>query len=402
MEKAENNKAITVVGLGGAGVKIVSRLTDSPHAGHLKLLAVDTDLNILDNSPLKEEQKFLADNKWRQGKGCGGNVLEGQRSISRERADIEDLISNSSLLIVTGGLGGGTATGGVAVLAGIAKKLQIPSIFIITMPFSLEGHSKRRTAENGVKELLPVADILLYLPNDLLFSSLSGDTAVDQAFKMADNELARTIIGVSEIITHKNLLAASLSDIKEALNKKKSYASIGVGIADSNDGLNRNHIALQRMLDSPLLGGMEKIKEADTVIVSLTGGSDLKIDETKKTLEAFEKFISPECNLIVGANTAENYGDQVQITAIAVKFDAQSVKNDQPQQMNFGVEKIKETPEDKSRLDDLFGGAELEQAELPLQNISRGIFLNTSPINYQGEDLDVPTFQRKGIIIDKG
>ncbi len=400
MEQTENNKVITVVGLGGAGVKIVSRLADSPHAGHLKLLAVDTDSDILNNSPLKAEQKFLGDSKWRQGKGCGGNVLEGQRSISRERASIEDLISDSSLLIVTGGLGGGTATGGVAVLAGIAKKLKIPSIFIITMPFSLEGHSKRRKAENGIKELLPVADILLYLPNDLLFSSLSGDTAVDQAFKMADNELARTIIGVSEIITHKNLLAASLSDIKETLNKKKSFASIGVGIADSNDGLNRNHIALQRMLDSPLLGGIEKIKEADAVIVSLTGGSDLKIDETKKTLEAFEKFVRPECNLIVGANTAEDYGNQVQITTIAIKFDVQSIPSDQPQQMNFGVEKIKETPEDKSKLDDLFG--ELEQAELPLQSISRGIFLNTSPVNYQGEDLDVPTFQRKGIIIDKG
>ena len=190
-------------------------------------------------------------------------------------------------------------------LPGIAKKLNIPSIFIVTMPFSLEGHSKRRTAENGIKELLPVADVLLYLPNDLLFTSLPGDTAVDQAFAMADNELARTIIGVSEIISHSNLLAANLADLKEALNKQKSFASIGVGIANSADGLNRNHIALQRMLDSPLLGGIEKIREADTVIVSLTGGKDLKIDETKKTLEAFEKFISSDCNLIVGANTSE-------------------------------------------------------------------------------------------------
>lgn len=399
-QQKENNKPVRIIGLGGAGVKIVSKLADSPHAAHLKLLAVDTDSNILDNSPLQNEQKFLADNKWRQGMGCGGNVLEGQRSISRERANIEDLISDSSLLIVTGGLGGGTATGGVAAFAGIAKKLKIPSIFIITMPFSLEGHSKRRTAENGIKELLPVADVLLYLPNDLLFTSLPGDTSVDKAFEMADNEVARTITGVSEIISHNNLLAASLSDIKEALNKQKSFASIGVGIANSSDGLNRNHIALQRMLDSPLLGGVEKIKEADTVIVSLTGGKDLKIDETKKTLEAFEKFIRPECNLIIGANTAENYGDQVQITAIAIKFDKQKIKPEITQQMNFGVEKTQKQKA-KPKLDSLFG-AELEQAELPLQSISRGIFLNTSPVTHQGEDLDVPTFQRKGIIIDKG
>jgi cell division protein FtsZ len=401
MEQVEKKKTITVVGLGGAGVKIVSRLADSPHASHLKLLAVDTDSSVLDNSPLKDEQKFLADSKWRQGRGCGGNVLEGQRSISRERANIEDILSDSSLLIVTGGLGGGTATGGVAAFAGIAKKLKISSIFVITMPFSLEGHSKRRTAENGIKELLPVADVLLYLPNDLLFTRLSGDTPVEKAFGMADNELARTIIGVSEIISHDNLLSASLSDIKEALNKQKSFASIGVGVANSNDGLNRNHIALQRMLDSPLLGGIEKIKEADTVIVSLTGGNDLKIDETKKTLEAFEKFVNPSCNLIVGTNTAENYGDQVQITTIAIKFEKKSIRQETNQNINFGIEKAQEPQEEKSNLNDLFG-AELEQAELPLQNISRGIFLNTSPVTHQGEDLDVPTFQRKGIIIDKG
>jgi cell division protein FtsZ len=396
----DNKKSITVVGLGGGGVKIVSQLADSPRVSHLKLLAIDTDSSILDNCPLSDNQKFLADPKWRQGKSCGGNILEGQRSISRERAQIEDLISDSSMLIVTGGLGGGTATGGVAVLAGIARKLQISSVFIITMPFSLEGHSKRRTAENGIKELLPVADVLLYLPNDLLFTSLPGDTQVTEAFKMADREVAGTIIGVSEIVRHNNLLSTNLSDIKQIINKQKSFASIGVGKADSDDGLNRNHIALQRMLDSPLLGGLEKLKEADAVILSLTGGNDLKIDETKKTLEAFEKFINPECRLIVGANTSSCYDGKVQITAIAVKFEKQSNKETVSNQTPLSVEK-NSSPEKKPQLNSLFG-AELEQAELPLQSMSRGIFLNTSPVMNQGEDLDIPTFQRKGIMIDKG
>ncbi|MDD5598933.1 MAG: hypothetical protein PHV82_13380 [Victivallaceae bacterium] len=398
-QQQEINRPITVIGLGGAGVKIIGRLAALPHAAHLKLLAVDTDSGVLERSPLESGRKFLADEKWRQGKGCGGNVLEGQRSISRERGNIEDLVSGSSLLLIACGLGGGTATGGVAAFAGIAKKLNIPSIFIATMPFSLEGRSKRRIAENGVKELLPVADVLLYLPNDLLFTRLSGDTPVEKAFEMADMEVARTIIGVSEIISHNNLLPASLADIKEALKKQKSSAGIGVGTADSSDGLNRNHIALQRMLDSPLLGGIEKLQDADTVIVSLTGGKDLKIDETKKTLEAFGKFVHPECNLIVGANTAENYGEQVQITAIAIKFDTQPLPAENTGTNGFNAPETKKN-EEKPKLD-LFG-AELEQAELPLQNISRGIFLNTTPVIHQGEDLDVPTFQRKGIIIDKG
>jgi cell division protein FtsZ len=233
-----------------------------------------------------------------------------------------------------------------------------------------------------------------------LFSRLAGDTPVAQAFEMADMELARAIVGVSEIISHGNLLAANLADIKEALNKQKSFASIGVGTADSDDGLNRNHIALQRMLDSPLLGGVEKLREADTVIVSLTGGADMKIDETKKTLEAFEKFVSPDCELIVGANTAESYGSQIQITAVAIKFDQQKTKESVSASVIPGLQE--NGPEmEKPKPASLFG-PELEQGELPLQNISRGIFLNTSPVIYQGDDLDVPTFQRKGIIIDKG
>ena len=399
MEKLKETKGpVTIVGLGGAGVKIVSKLSKSPNSKHLRLLGVDTDSAILDASALESEQKFLADSKWRQGKGCGGSVLEGQRSMSRERAHLEDMLSGSSMLIITGGLGGGTATGGVAAFAGIAKKLKIPSIFIITMPFSLEGHSKRRTADNGIKELLPVADVLLYLPNDLLFTCLQGDTPVSEAFKMADQEVADTILGVSEIVRHNNLLSTNLSDIKQALGKQKSYASIGVGRADAGDGLNRNHMALQRMLNSPLLGGAEKLREADTVIVSLTGGNDLKIDEAKKTLEAFEKFIEPECNLIVGANTADCYDGKIQITAVAIKFDKPKKRKEKVSAPVFDAKKSSNSQKQEM---DFFSGT-FEQAELPLQNISRGIFLNTSPVTYQGEDLDVPTFQRKGIIIDKG
>ncbi|MDD5727445.1 MAG: hypothetical protein PHV59_02670 [Victivallales bacterium] len=391
-----NRKIITAAGLGGAGVRIISRLAASPQAAHLRLLAIDTDEASLADCPLADDQKFLADVKWRQGKGCGGSVIEGQRSISRERARLEDLINGSSLLLIAGGFGGGTATGGAAAFAGCAKKLNIPSLFIITMPFSLEGHSKRRIAENGIRELLPVADVLLYLPNDLLFSRLPGDTPVSEAFALADREVAGTIIGVSRIVGNNNLLAADLADLREILNKRKSFAAVGVGTADSNDGLNRNHIALQRLLDSPLLGGAEKLKEADAVIVSLTGGKDLKLDETRKTLETFEKFINPQCNLIIGANTAEDYDGQLQITAIAVKFDQQPP----PEEPAFKTPETK-IPEDQPKLNSLFG-ADLEQAELPLQNISRGIFLNTSPVLHQGEDLDIPTFQRKGIIIDKG
>ena len=160
-EETVREKTIAVLGLGSAGVRVVNLVSRMPEAAHLRLLAVDTDSEALDGCPLPEENKLLADRQWRNGRGCGGDVLKGQRSMARERAALETLISDSKLLLVIGGLGGGTASGGAPALAGLAGRLKIPTIFLLTMPFSLEGHSKRKISEDTLQELLPVVDVLL-------------------------------------------------------------------------------------------------------------------------------------------------------------------------------------------------------------------------------------------------
>ncbi|MCP3967723.1 MAG: hypothetical protein GY750_00175 [Lentisphaerae bacterium] len=395
------SKKTTIIGLGRSGVKIVSKLHEVKLPGTIKMLVFDTDQETLDNSTLPDECKIVADAKWRDGKGSGGDVVKGQRSMARERGRIEELLKDSDLLILTGGFGGGTCTGGAPSFAGVAKKLGLNSVFIMTMPFSMEGHSKRRIAEDGVRELLPLADVLLCLPNDLLFSCLPGDTQLDDAFGKADSEVSRTIMGVYEMMRQGNLLSADFADLKDIISKRKSFCGIGVGTANSSDGLNRCHLALERLLDSPMLGGAAKINEADAVIVSLTGGNDLKIDETRKVLDAFQKFTPENARIVVGANTDQLYQDKVQISAIAINFDKKktsesvSTRND-----SFGLEQATMKSPEPTQLD--FEGSSLEQGELPLQNLSRGIFLNSTPINVNGEDLDIPTFQRKMIIIDKG
>ncbi|QSH40899.1 hypothetical protein P0136_10825 [Lentisphaerota bacterium ZTH] len=394
-------KKTTIIGLGRSGVKVIGKLHEAGLPGSINLLAFDTDEATLNASPLPDENKITADEKWRNGAGTGGDVVKGQRSMARERGRIEELLKDSDLLILTGGLGGGTGTGGAPAFAGVAKKLKINSIFVMTMPFSMEGHSKRRIAEDGIRELLPLADVLLCLPNDLLFSCLPGDTHVEEAFVKADLEVARTIRGIYEMMRQGNLLPTDFADLKDILSKKKSFCSIGVGTASASDGLNRCHLALERMLDSPLLGGTTKINEADAVIISLTGGSDLKIDETRKALDAFQKFAPENARTVIGANTDPMYNEDVQITAIAVNFDKSKTseslgaRND-----SFGLEQSTIIPQ--KRIQPELDSGDLEQGELPLQNLSRGIFLNSMPVNINGEDLDIPTFQRKMIIIDKG
>ncbi len=399
-EQKEHKIEIVVVGLGRAGGRIVGALHQLPGSESMRLLAVDTDAASLRECGIPEEMCVLADEKWRNGRGCGSDVLKGQRSMARERAKIEALISDARLLIMVGGLGGGTATGGAPAFAGVAGKLKIPSVFVMTMPFSLEGHGRRRVAEEGIRELLPVADVLLCLPNDLLFSSLPAEVPVYDAFKMADVEVAGAINGISRLLRPGNLLTADFADFDSVIAKRKSFCSIGFGSATDADGLNRCHLALERMLDSPLLGGAEKLRQADAVFLSLSGGTSLNIGETKKTFEAAAKFISERARVIVSANVDSTCGDSVQLTAIAIKFDEEQQPDPSLHRSNsYRAEEHTSKPK-VPQPPPLSGN--FEQVELPLQNISRGMFLNTTPVIHNGEDLDVPTFQRRNIFIDQG
>jgi len=397
VEKQMADSKVTVCGIGNSGIKIISRLSALKEASWLSVSAIDTDESSLERCAT--DNKFTAATEWRNGKGCEFIMLNGQRALARERSKINDMLKDSSLLIVTGGLGGGTATGGAPIIASVAKHAKIPSIFIMTMPFALEGHSKRRVAEEGVRELLPVADVLLCLPNDLLFSSLPTDTPVAAAFEQADMEVARAIIGVSELIRCNNLISADFSDLRAVLHEKKSSCSIGVGSASIDDGLNRCHIALEKMLCSPFLGGVSQMNTADALFITLTGGADLQIGEMKKALEAAERLAGKKTRLIAGTNTDPAYEGMVQLTAITVHYDKSAplaTPADSGKDFIFPKSQFKgrEAKEKKA--------AELKQGELPLQSVSKGIFINTTPSIYEGKDLDIPTFQREMIIIDKG
>jgi len=392
---------ITVLGIGSSGVKIAEKLHHMPEMLGLEIMGMDTDTNSLGKSTLAN--KVAIDSEWRGGYGCGGDVIKGQRSFSRERARIRSLIENSSLLIVTGGLGGGTVTGGAPIIASEARACKKPVIFVLSIPFVFEGYNKNKLAEDGIKEILPMADVLICVPNDLLFASLSADAPVAEAFKKSDEEISRAILGISELIRCGNLLSTDFSDLRAVLGRRKSTCGIGVGLASDFDGLNRCHMALERVLGSPLLGGPDKIKNAHALFISVTGGNDLQIGEVKKALESVQSMARKNAKMIIGANTDEAYNGKVQITLITVNFE--DVPADDVEELASERTFIKEqapTVSTAMSAQELPLSSEYEQQELPLVQISRGIFLNFSPSMHDGIDLDIPTFQRLNLVIDKG
>ncbi|MFZ2655374.1 MAG: hypothetical protein WAX69_10650 [Victivallales bacterium] len=375
----------TVIGLGNAGTRIIKELSLMSASSWLSIAAADTDKASLEKAALPNS--FPVGFEWTQGMGCGGNTIKGERAFAHpSRNIINEFIRSSSLLVVAGGMGGGTATAGCSSLARAAKKMGIPSIFIITTPFSFEGHSKREIAEAGIKMLLPDADVVISIPNDILYSSIPAHTPAEEAFRKSDIEIARAVLGISEIIRCRNILAADLSDFKNVLQKRKSVCCIGLGTAERSEGENFCHLALERLMASPLLGGADSLMESNAAILTLTGGPELNIGEMRHTLEAVQRYTGPETKLIVGANTDQLYAGFIHITLVSVRYEMLP---------DIGGEESLESsdfPEQPSS----------DQPELPLLPVSKGIFSNTSRNIYASQDLDIPTFLRQGIHLDKG
>jgi cell division protein FtsZ len=137
----------------------------------------------------------------------------------------------------------------------------------------------------------------------MLYSSIAGETSAEDAFRKSDIEIARAVLGIAEIIRCRNMLSADISDFKKILQKRKSLCCLGLGAAERSEGENFSLLALERLMASPLLGGIENISKADAVILTLTGGPELNLAEMKHSLEAVQRYTKEDTELIVGANT---------------------------------------------------------------------------------------------------
>ncbi len=401
-EKEESSPRALVIGIGGEGCRIVHALSSCPGTSWIETAVVDTDSESL--AETTAGKKIAASSDWviRDGTGCGGDVIRGERALARERSRMASLLSGVSLLVVTGGLGGGTATGGMRTVASIVRSAKIPAVFLVSTPFSFEAYSRKKNADDCIAELLPVTDILLPLPNDLLFSMLPANTPAPAAFTKASEEIARTVAGICGLLRSRSIVGSDIASFMALLRGRKCTCGVGVGSASHKDGLDRCTIALERMLESPFLGGLAKLEASDAAIIVLSGGADLTLGEMKRTLEQISGMLPKGVNLLVGASTSPAADGRVQLTAISIKYEQKPesapMRKDRKE---WSSSKVAASSSGGAPASETAKGA-LEQGVLELQSYSKGIFANLPPTKYKEEDLDIPTFQRRNITIDKG
>lgn len=310
--------SIKVVGVGGGGGNAISRMIDSGLRG-VEFVAVNTDVQALRSN--RAPVKVQIGSKLTKGLGAGANPDVGRQAAMDDTDRLVDALEGADMVFITAGLGGGTGTGAAPVVASIAAQAgsgdqPILTVAVVTLPFNLEGKRRMSQALDGLAQLRECVDSVIVLPNDRLRQTVARNTPVAEAFRMADDVVRQAVQGISDIITVPGLVNLDFADVR-AVMKGMGAAVMGTGLAE---GDKRAIEAAKRAIENPLLDD-SSISGARGVIVNITGGDDLSLDEAAEATELITKEAHPEANVIYGIVLDPAMRDRVKVTVIATGFD---------------------------------------------------------------------------------
>jgi len=376
--ESNNGAKIKVIGIGGGGGNAINNMINAKLVG-VDFIAANTDAQALETS--KAPTKLQLGANITKGLGAGANAEVG-RSAALEDADrVREALERSDMVFVTAGLGGGTGTGGAPVVAQIAKELGALTVAVVTKPFNFEGRQRMKTAETGIKELRDVVDTIITIPNNRLLSLAAKNATFLEMLKKADDVLLYAVKGISDLITVPGLINLDFADVRTIMGKM-GMALMGTGIACGDD---RAAVAAQQAISSPLLEDVN-ISGARGVLMNITCGLDLTIDEVQEASSLIQKEAHDDANIIWGTVLDQSAGDELRVTVIATGIGEVNVRP----QPDLGV--IHGTRRD----DDLEIPTFLrrnKKSEDSKNELNRPMSYKDLPIDE--DELDIPTFLRR-------
>ena len=308
---------IRVIGVGGGGSNAVNRMIAEGLKG-VEFLTVNTDAQALQFS--KAPVRLQIGDKLTKGLGAGGKSDVGEKAAEESQDDLYAALEGADMVFVTAGMGGGTGTGAAPTIAALAREAGALTIGVVTKPFSFEGATRRRSAEEGLARLKEHVDTLIVVPNDRLLDIADKKTTITEAFRLADDVLRQGIQGISELITVPGLINLDFADVRTIM-ANGGAALMAVGKAS---GDNRAIMAAEQAIASPLLD--VTIDGAQGVLFNVTGGPDLMLSEVNEAAAVIQRMAHPEANIIFGAVIDDTLHDAIQITVVATGFDAVSAR----------------------------------------------------------------------------
>ena len=403
----DKNIAIKLVGVGGAGSNAVDRLK-MENLERLQLAVINTDYQALASSPVQD--KVLIGMGVTRGLGAGGDPDLGREAAEADREKVAAVVKDCDLVFLVTGMGGGTGSGASPIVAEIAAEAGALVIAFVTMPFSFEGGRRLKQAEEGLRALRAVCDAVIPLPNDILLQEAAENETVLDSFARADEWIGRGVKSIWSMLFKTGLINLDFATLRQAFQHRGGKTLFGLG---EGQGENAIADAISSLKLCPLLHTPEFSRKADRLLVNIAGGADLTLPRVNELMTAITEQFGRDSHIIMGAVIDENLAGRVEVCVIGTSdMGARSLPPRRPVTTGRGkaapataraevpmpapttpamVEHVttKQAPAAKVAQEE-FGFGEVE---------SRGYFEKTERNLFDGQDLDVPTYLRRGIKI---
>jgi cell division protein FtsZ len=315
MAPGENQAMIRVIGVGGGGSNAVDRMIHVGIPG-VEFIAANTDAQALSLSEARH--KVQLGPQITGGLGAGGDPAVGAKAAGESAEAVREALSGAEIVFVALGLGGGTGTGAAPVIAELAHQMGALTVAVATLPFGFEGPRRRETAREGLRALAATADTMVAISNDRLLEFIDEETSLDVSFRIADDVLRQGIQGVAELITSTGVINLNLMHVRTML-QKAGPALMSIGQAR---GENRAIEAAQLAIASPLTQ-LSSIAGASGILVNVTSGEDLSLEEVHEAVSTVAAVASPDADIFFGATVDPDLTQQLQVMLIAVGMNGQ-------------------------------------------------------------------------------
>jgi cell division protein FtsZ len=394
---ADRNIAIKLVGVGGAGSNAVDRLK-MENLERLQLAVINTDYQALASSPVQD--KVLIGMSVTRGLGAGGDPDLGREAAEADREKITAVVKDCDLVFLIAGMGGGTGSGAMPQVAEIASEAGALVIAFVTMPFSFEGGRRLKQAEEGLQALRRVCDAVIPLPNDMLLQEGADDASVLDSFARADEWIGRGVKSIWAMLFKTGLINLDFSALRQVFQQRGGKTLFGLAEGTGEQAV---AAAIEGLRLCPLLHTPEFSRKADRLLVNIIGGTDLTLPKVNELMTAVTDQFGRESHILMGAVIDESMQQRVEICVIGTSDmgGRSPVRRAAPPPAR-GTRSVPAAPAAPvetapapapsaaagKAAQDEFGFGEIE---------TRGFFEKTDRNLHDGQDLDVPTYLRKGI-----
>ncbi|MEG3125738.1 cell division protein FtsZ [Sphingomonas sp. GB1N7] len=313
-EVDELTPRIAVIGVGGAGGNAIANMIAAEVQG-VDFLVANTDAQALKQSTASKRIQLGA--KITQGLGAGSRPEIGRAAAEETIDALAKMLEGSHMVFIAAGMGGGTGTGAAPVIAKAARDMGILTVGVVTKPFAFEGSRRAKSAEAGIEELQKYVDTLIVIPNQNLFLVANANTTFKEAFQMADEVLQQGVRGITDLMVMPGLINLDFADVRSVM-QEMGKAMMGTGEAT---GDNRAIEAASKAIANPLLDGVS-MKGAKGVIVSITGGDDMRLLEVDEAANHIRELVDEDANIIWGSAFNPELEGKIRVSVVATGIEA--------------------------------------------------------------------------------